>query len=175
WVTTAALDGSTNAAPFSSYNYVAHSPPMLAINIGTRNGELKDTARNILETLEFVVNVVTDDLVTLMDACSADYPPGVSELKRLGIETLPGRFVKAPRIAASPIQMECRLDQAIRLGSGNNTLYIGQVLAFHLSPSVYDGRHIDAQRLRPLGRIGGPNYSRMGEIIRRQRLASDVK
>ena len=79
WITTKSLDGVVNAAPFSSYNYVAHSPPMVAVNIGTRDGELKDTARNIMQTREFVVNVATLEIMETMHGTSAEFPPEASE------------------------------------------------------------------------------------------------
>jgi len=170
WITTCNASGLVNAAPFSSYNYVAHSPPMLAVNIGSRLGELKDTARNIVETGEFVVNVATEATLEIMHLSAAEYPPEISEPEALGIDLLPGEFVKAPRIAAAPIQMECRLEQSIKLGRGLNTLYIGEIIAFHLSPDIYDGRNVDSIKMRPLGRLGGPYYASLGEIFHRPML-----
>ncbi|MES1976686.1 MAG: flavin reductase family protein [Pseudomonadota bacterium] len=106
WVTTVDGRGCVNAAPFSSYNYVATTPPMLAINIASREGSEKDTARNIRETGEFVVNVATEASMEAMHACGENYAPGISEAEALGIALLPSRLVKPPRIAVSPVQME---------------------------------------------------------------------
>jgi flavin reductase (DIM6/NTAB) family NADH-FMN oxidoreductase RutF len=170
WITTRSRDGVVNAAPFSSYNYVAHSPPMVAVNIGSRDGELKDTARNIVETGEFVVNVATLDAMDLMHGCSADYPAETSEPQALGIELIGSERIAAPRVAVSPIQMECRLERAITLGRGLNTLYIGEVLMFHLADTVYDGRHIDSVKLRPIARLGGPLYAELGPLHTRAQL-----
>ena len=170
WITTVSKDGRVNAAPFSSYNYVAHSPPMVAANIGTRLGELKDTARNIRETGWFCVNVATEDVMETMHLCGADYPPEVGEPEALGIGLLPGVATPVPRVAASPIHMECKLDQFVTLGRGLNTLYIGEVLAFHFADSVYDGRHVDSVKLRPIARLGGPYYAALGEIFLRPAL-----
>jgi flavin reductase (DIM6/NTAB) family NADH-FMN oxidoreductase RutF len=175
WITTVDAKGVVNAAPFSSYNYVAHSPPMVAVNIGTREGELKDTARNITETGEFVVNVPTLSQMELMHRSAAEYPAEVSEPEALGIALLPSQHVKPPRIAASPIQMECRLEQAIKLGRGLNTLYIAEVLAFHLSAEVYDGHRVDSEKLQPIGRLAGPNYTSLGEIFFRPLLQKPPK
>jgi flavin reductase (DIM6/NTAB) family NADH-FMN oxidoreductase RutF len=171
WVTTINAQGVVNAAPFSSYNYVAHSPPMVAINISSRAGEKKDTARNIDASGEFVVNVTTLANMELMHLSSADFAPEESETTQLGIALLPSRHVLPPRIELSPIQMECRLHQAVVLGD-MNTLYIGQVVAFHLSSSVYDGRYVDSAALQPVGRLGGPVYAAMGERIVRPVLQS---
>ena len=170
WITTMDAQGRVNAAPFSSYNYVATDPPMLAVNIASRGDDLKDTARNIRETGEFVVNVA--DLATMesMHASAAEYPPDVSETDALNIALLPSTRVKPPRIAASPVQMECKLDQFIVLGKGRNTLYIGEVLAFHLSTDVYDGQRVDSVALNPIARLGGPYYAALGEIYNRPML-----
>jgi flavin reductase (DIM6/NTAB) family NADH-FMN oxidoreductase RutF len=167
WITTVDADGRVNAAPFSSYNYVATSPPMLAVNIATRDSVVKDTARNIRATGEFVVNVSTEDTMELMHHSAAEHPPEVSEVELLGLELLPSHRVKVPRLAATPIQMECRLDQVVTLGRGINTLYIAEVVAFHLSDRVYDGRRFDSVRLRPIARLGGPFYATLGEIFER--------
>jgi flavin reductase (DIM6/NTAB) family NADH-FMN oxidoreductase RutF len=164
-----------NAAPFSSFNYVAHSPPMLAVNIGSREGKLKDTARNIVETGEFTVNVATLATMETMHKTGADYPPEVSEVEALGIALLPGVKVKPPRVAASPIHMECRLERAVPLGRGLNTLYIGEIVAFHLSPEVYDGRNVDSMKLQPIARLGGPYYAALGEIFHRPALQQPPK
>jgi flavin reductase (DIM6/NTAB) family NADH-FMN oxidoreductase RutF len=170
WISTLNPDGSVNLAPFSSYNYVATSPPMLAVNIATREGEHKDTAINISASGEFVVNVVDEASMEAMHKSAANYPRGTSEASALDIPLLSSRIVAPPRIADTPVQMECRLDQKVVLGRGINTLYIGEVVAFHLSDQVYDGHRVDSNRIRPLARLGGPFYSTLGEIIRKPML-----
>lgn len=172
WITSLDEDGVVNVAPFSSYNYVATSPPMLAVNIAKRagSGSTKDTARNIALTREFVVNVATEDNMELMHRSAQEFAPEVSEAQALDIPLLASRHVKPPRIAASPVQMECRLDQIITLGRGINTLYIGEVIAFHLSDAVYDGTRVDTVAMRPIARLGGPFYAGLGEIYHRPML-----
>ncbi len=172
WITTVDEQGLVNAAPFSSYNYVATSPPMLAINIASRpgSGNTKDTARNIRRSREFVVNVATEHNMELMHRSAQEFAPDVSEIEALGIPLLPSRHVKPPRIAISPVQMECRLDQVIVLGRGINTLYIGEVVAFHLRDDIYDGQRVDTAAMRPIARLGGPYYSGLGEIFHRPML-----
>ena len=170
WITTVDAQGRVNAAPFSSYNYVATSPPMLAINIASRAGAVKDTARNIRATGEFVVNVATEATMETMHQTAQDFPPEVSETELLGIALLPSQRVKAPRIASTPVQMECRLDQVVVLGRGVNTLFIGEVLAFHLAHDIYDGKRVDSARMRPIARLGGPFYASLGEIFHRPML-----
>ena len=172
WITTIDDHGRVNAAPFSSFNYVATSPPMLAVNVALRpgSGSIKDTARNIAANGEFVVNIATEADMDLMHRSAQEFGPEVSETEVLGIELLPSKHVRVPRIASAPVQMECRLDQAVKLGRGINTLYIGEVLAFHMSNQVYDGHRVDSAALRPLARLGGPFYSALGEIFHRPML-----
>ena len=167
WVTTVDQEGTVNAAPFSSYNYVSTSPTLIAINIEHRDGQPKDTARNIRESGAFVVNVVTEANMELMHRCAWAYGPDESEVDLLGIELLPSRCVRAPRIACTPVQMECRLDQALILGNGSSTLFVAQVVAYHLSEEIFDGRRIDSAKMRPLARLGGPFYAALGEIFHR--------
>lgn len=172
WITSVNDQGVVNAAPFSSYNYVATSPPMLAVNIATRPGTglTKDTARNIASSREFVVNVATEQDMDLMHKTAQEFGPEVSEPDALGIALLPGKHVRVPRIASSPVQMECKLDQIITLGRGVNTLFIGEVVAFHLSDAVYDGHRVDSVAMRPVARLGGPFYAGLGDIIHRPML-----
>lgn len=166
WITTVDAHGVVNAAPFSSYNYVAHSPPMVAVNIGRRGAGLKDTARNIERSGEFVVNVATLATLEPMHQSSAEYPPEHSETEALGLALLPGRWTAVPRIAISPVHLECRLHAQLSLGP-LNTLYIGRVLGFHLDRGVYDGRQVDTVKLQPVARLGGPYYAALGQIFER--------
>ncbi|MDO9434276.1 flavin reductase family protein [Hydrogenophaga sp.] len=172
WITSVSETGCVNVAPFSSYNYVATSPPMLAVNIAMRasDGSIKDTARNIEANGEFVVNVSTEENLELVHRSAQEFPPDVSEAEMLGLELLPSRHVRAPRIAIAPVQMECRLDQIVMLGRGINRLFIGEVVAFHLRDDVYRDGRVDSARLRPLSRLGGPNYAALGEIFERPML-----
>lgn len=171
WITTLNDNGAVNAAPFSSFNYVAHSPPALAVNIARRDGSLKDTARNIVSSGEFVVNVATIQNIDIVHASSADFSPDISECDILEIPLEASQFVRPPRIAVSPIQCECRLLQQIPLGEVN-TLYIGEVVAFHLSTSVFDGRRIDVHQLQPIARLGGPFYAQVGPLTKLDRVSN---
>ena len=172
WITSVNEVGCVNVAPFSSYNYVATSPPMLAVNIALRAGDgvVKDTACNIEASGEFVVNVSTEENLELVHRSAQEYGPDVSEAEMLGLALLPSRHVRAPRIAIAPVQMECRLDQIVTLGRGINRLFIGEVVAFHLRDDVYRNGRVDSARLRPLSRLGGPNYAALGEIFERPML-----
>lgn len=170
WVTTRNEDGSINAAPFSSFNYVCTSPPMLAINIELRGEGMKDTERNIRRTGEYVVNIASEACLEDLHHSAIECPTEISEVERLNLELLDSTHIPVPRLACTPVQMECKLEQILPLGRGRNTLFIGEVLAFHLSEQVYNGRHIDIQAMRPIARLGGPFYAGLGEITKRARL-----
>jgi len=164
WVTTISSDGVCNAAPFSAYTFVCNNPPMLLINVG-RVDRQKDTARNILETGCFVVNVVRQDQMKLMNATSAPYPQGVSETSELGIELLPSTLVAAPRIAKSPVNMECRFERLIDFGTEGSQSLIGEVVMWHIDDDLYDNGKINQEHLHPVGRVGGAVYASLGELI----------
>lgn len=107
-------------------------------------------------------------------AAARNMPPK-SEIDALGIDLLPSERIAPPRIAVSPIQMECKLERALTLGRGLNTLYIGEVLVFHLSSKVFDGRYVDSVKMRPIARLGGPLYAELGELHNRPQLQKPPK
>ncbi len=167
WVCTLEETGSVNLAPFSSFNYVAHSPPMLAININrTEQGGLKDTARNLQANGECVVQMCRSSDLAAVHASAAEHPPGHSEAQELGLPLSPGHYVRVPRLDGAAVQMECRLDQVIDLGRGINQLHILEVLAFHVDQALLseDGK-VDMQAYEPLARLAGPYYCAPGEVL----------
>jgi flavin reductase (DIM6/NTAB) family NADH-FMN oxidoreductase RutF len=165
WITSIDKAGRVNAAPFSCFTYVSNRPPMIAINIGRRNGELKDTARNLREGQGFVVNAVPETLIDPMHRSSFDYASDISEPEVLGLKLAPSSKVAAPRLADAPIALECHLHRVFEFGEQRNELVIGEVVAFCLSENVYQDGRIDMSQIRSPGRIGGPNYVLMREIM----------
>jgi flavin reductase (DIM6/NTAB) family NADH-FMN oxidoreductase RutF len=164
WVTTRSVDGVVNAAPYSAYTLISADPPLLVFNSSRRNGD-KDSARNIRATAEFVVNVADEDLLVQMHNCSAVLPPEVSEPAEFGIALAPSVAVGPPRIKASPICLECRLLQMFDVGNEPHTVIIGEVVHFYVADHLYENGRIDQAKLRPVARIGGPTYARLGELI----------
>jgi flavin reductase (DIM6/NTAB) family NADH-FMN oxidoreductase RutF len=138
---------------------------MLAINIGQRDGALKDTVRNIVETKEFVVNVVTEDLVAPMHATSTECEPQLSEVDALQLETLMSQDIRPPRLTCSPINLECRLDRILELGRLRNSLVLGEIVRFHIQDGFYNRGKIESEQLRPLARLSGRKYAMLGEIL----------
>jgi flavin reductase (DIM6/NTAB) family NADH-FMN oxidoreductase RutF len=171
WVSTVSAAGVTNVAPFSYFTSVSNKPPMVGINIGQEHGGRKDTARNILETKEFVVNIATFVQLEDLHASADHHPPEVSEIEVLGLETLPSDLIAPPRIAKAPVQMECRLHQMIPFGTAGSEFYVGEVLAFHIDDSIITDGKVQTQDLAPVCRLAGPFYAKLGEIVRmRQRV-----
>jgi flavin reductase (DIM6/NTAB) family NADH-FMN oxidoreductase RutF len=163
WVTTIAPDGTVNAAPYSFFNVMASEPPLLGFAVSEKSGRKKDTMANVQATGEFVVNIVPTDLAEPMNQTAAEYGPGVNELEQVGLATVPGVRVKAPRIAASPVHLECELRQIIDLGA-NYKWVVGQVVLFHVADHLLMERgRIDIAQLAPLGRLVGNGYVRGGE------------
>lgn len=165
WITTVSQSGLVNAAPFSCYTFVCNDPPMLAINIGRRDGELKDTARNIDESGEFVVNVVSENLVDVVHASSAECEWDLSEVEALKLGTSTSRMVRPPRLVCSPINLECRLDRVLELGRLRNSLVLGRIVHFYIADELYDAGKVDTERLRPIARLAGRKYARLASIM----------
>jgi flavin reductase (DIM6/NTAB) family NADH-FMN oxidoreductase RutF len=169
FVTTQGRDGRSNAAPFSYFTGVSSSPPSLLICSGRRRDGVKDTERNILETGEFMVNVVVEEMMPAVVIAGTDHPPDVSEIDLAGLDVAPGEKVKAPRVLASPVSLECRMLQSIDVAGA--AVIAGEVVWIHvrddlLQPSPHVAIPvIDAAKLRPIARLGGDLYARLGEIF----------
>ncbi|MEN8148392.1 MAG: flavin reductase family protein [Planctomycetota bacterium] len=158
WVTTRFPDGSVNAAPFSFFNGISASPPLLMVAVGRRrDGTPKDTLANAEATGEMVVNVVPRDQAETMVATSRDPGPGVSEVEELGLDLADSTAIATPRLAASPVALECTVDRTIDFGG--TTMIVGAVVAVHVDDEVAaeDGT-VDFGKLRPVGRLGGFGY-----------------
>ncbi|MHC4390491.1 MAG: flavin reductase family protein [Planctomycetota bacterium] len=166
FVTTVSPSGEVNLAPFSYFNAVCSSPPVISIAIGRRKGERKDTARNLFETGEAVVNVSTVALAEAVNKSAGDWPRGVDETEVCGLETAPSMVVRPPRLAASPINLECVLLKAIEEEPLTTTLFLLRVVQYHVAESVLnDQGAIDARKFDPLGRLGHGQYAGLGEVI----------
>lgn len=165
WVASLNPEGKVNLAPFSCFTFVSNDPPLLAISVGRRKGGQKDTPRNIESAKEFVVHIAHESQVVEVHESSVEHPPEVSEAELLGLETVPSRHVKVPRLAAAPVAMECRHVQTLDFGRLRTQLVIGEVLCFHVAEDLWTGKRIDAERFRPVTRLGGPRYAKLGEIL----------
>jgi flavin reductase (DIM6/NTAB) family NADH-FMN oxidoreductase RutF len=169
WVVSQDAQGVLNAAPFSFFNAFAGDPPTIGIGIGGRSsGQPKDTRANIAATGEFVVNLVSEETAQAMNVTAIDFDPPVNELHEAGLTTRPSVRVKPPRIAESPVSMECLLHQIVDLGP-KSSLVLGRVVAMHVrDDAVLDAAsaYIDTPKLKLIGRMHGTGwYARTSDLF----------
>lgn len=166
WVGTRSADGRNNLAPFSYFMGVSSRPPILAFSVARadREGALKDTARNILDTEVMTVSIVSEHLLDPMHRSSSRFPPEVDEFAETGMTAVDGERVAAPYPAQAGVSMECRLHQAIDLGSTH--LFLAEVLRYHIDDALLneDGL-VDELKLRPVARLGPAGYAGLGSIL----------
>jgi flavin reductase (DIM6/NTAB) family NADH-FMN oxidoreductase RutF len=170
-VTTVDPQGRVNAAPFSFFNVLGDSPPIVGFCPGDRApGVPKDTARNIRLTQEFVVNLVDESIAVQMNRCAATLPPGENELTHAGLTEVPSSVVKPPRIAEAPASLECRCHSILEIGE--NRLIIGEVLRVHVEEGVFDPATwlVSPGSYAPIGRMQSPHwYCRTTEMFELKR------
>ena len=169
WVTTLDGDGVINAAPFSFFNIFGPKPPLLVLGIGNRpdTGEAKDTVLNIRQRGEFVVNLVSEALAERMVQTSAPLPRGESELELVGLAPSPSRSVTPPRIADSPVSLECRCHSIQEIGE--NRLIIGEIAHAHIADEFYDAptRRVLTESMKLVGRMhGADGYAKTDSLFR---------
>jgi flavin reductase (DIM6/NTAB) family NADH-FMN oxidoreductase RutF len=157
-VTSMNEDGVLNAAPFSSYNYLCTDPPIIGMGVTNRSpgGPVpKDTAWNIRRTGEFVVNVVTEDLMQKLNICATDFPAEVNEVEMAGFTTTPSEVVKVPRIAEAHAALECREFTTMEIG--RSRIILGRVVSIYVEDKFIDpaGPYVLAEDLHAIGRMNG--------------------
>ena len=156
WVTSQSEQRVVNLAPFSFFNAVGSNPLYVFISVGNLDdGGMKDTARNISARGEFVVNMVTEEVLAAMNISAADFPPDESELTAAGLHVAPSLRVAVPRVAESPVSMECKLHSQQALGL--YTLFIGEVVMFHVADYLV-GERMHINGFAPIGRLGSPSF-----------------
>ena len=161
WVVSQTPDGHLNAAPFSFFNAFSGEPPVVGIGISSHEpGRPKDTRNNIRETRQFVVNLVSEEAAAAMNVTAIEFEAGVDELAQAELATIPSVYVKPPRIAISPVAMECDLLQIVEVGPETG-LVLGRVLAMHIHDDmVIDPakNYVDTPKLKLIGRMHGSGW-----------------
>ncbi len=165
WASTIGAGGVVNLAPFSFFNAFSSNPPIVIFSANRRvdKNTTKDTLRNIEETREVVIHAVTHDLVQQMAVTSIEFEYGVSEFVKAGLTAIDSVLVKPPRIAESPVHMECKVVDIIKLGDGGGAgiLFICQVVLMHIAERVIDEKgRLDPHKLDLMGRMGRAFYVR---------------
>ncbi|WP_157017158.1 flavin reductase family protein [Mesorhizobium xinjiangense] len=163
--------GIDNAAPFSFFNILGEAPPVVAVGIKNNpDGTMKDTAANIVETREFVVNMVDEATAEAMNQCSIDCPPEVSEVDLAGLTLTASNVINPPRITESPVSFECRLLEC--LGTvPDRCIIIGEIVSMHIRDGLLDPEtlRVDIEAYRPVGRIFASLYLRASDTFEMKR------
>ena len=173
--TTVDRDGRVNAAPFSFFNAVSSVPPVVVLGIspGVNGGDgYKDTARNIRDSGEFMVNLVDEALAERMNICAVDFPTDVGELDIAGLTTAAAAEIRPPRILESPVGFECRRITGLSLGR-HSVLEVGRVIHIHIRDDLVDSEklYVATDKMRLIGRMHGRGwYARTSDLFLMERL-----
>jgi flavin reductase (DIM6/NTAB) family NADH-FMN oxidoreductase RutF len=167
-ISTISNSGVINIAPFSYFTIVSADPPMIAVSIQRRKGERKDTANNAIDSGEFVVHITDEDNVEGANLTAAELPPDKSELDRSPFQTVDSATVRVPGLSPAKIRMECTVHKVIPLGGhtaeeAGCDLLIGNIVLYHIDESIYKDGNIDTKSLKPVARLAGHNYMKIGE------------
>jgi len=168
WISTVDAEGRANLAPYSFFNAVTDNPPMVMFaSTGTKPDQdyAKDSVANIRATGEFVVNIVSTDLKDVMNKSSGALAAGADEFDHAGIPKADCNMVKAPRVAASPAALECKLFKIIDLPGVNNVMVLGEVVGVHLDDTVIANGIFDVTRYSPLARLGYKDYTSVTDVF----------
>lgn len=159
WVVTENASGTPNAAPFSFFNYFSGDPPVVCLGMTDRASGPPDSFVNLQRTGECVINLVSEPLAEAMNVTAIEFEPGISEIEAAGLQTVPSRIVRPPRIAASPVALECRLAQTLDVFDGRGRIVLAHVLAMHIDDdALIDPAqcYVDTARLQLVGRMESP-------------------
>ncbi|MGM9986325.1 MAG: flavin reductase family protein [Bacillaceae bacterium] len=164
FVSTINNDGASNLAPFSFFNGICAKPFMVCFAPMFRgsDGQKKDTLRNIEETKEFVINIVSEEIAEKMNNCAIDYPATIDEFVEVGLTKEKSIKVKPFRVKESHIHLECCLHSILKFGEGPGAgcLVIGEVKLFSVDDAYFENGKIKTELLKPIGRLAGPSYTR---------------
>lgn len=165
WITSVSPEGVVNLAPFSCFTFVSNRPPLIGVTIGRKGTRRKDTGANIHATQEFVINIGDSAQMEQIHLSSTEHPPGVSEVDLLGLRTAPSIAIRCPRLADAPVAMECRLHRVVEFGVLGSEFIVGEIVQFHFRDGLYRDGKVETAELRPVCRLGGPNYATLGPIV----------
>jgi flavin reductase (DIM6/NTAB) family NADH-FMN oxidoreductase RutF len=167
FVSTIDKQGNVNLSPFSFFNIFSINPPVCVFSPSrrVRDNTTKHSLENILEVPECVINIVNYNMVQQTSLASVEYPKGVNEFVKAGFTQLPSELVRPPRVAESPVQMECLIRQVIPLGenAGAGNLVLSEIKRIHINEDILDeSGKIDQAKIDLVARLGGDWYCRVG-------------
>lgn len=169
WISSISEDGINNLAPFSFFNAIGDDPPHVMFST-TRGGNTnKDTLNNVLANKQFVVNMVTEETVERMNKTSQEFLPNEDEFEMAGLTPIDSIKIKPKRVKESPITFECELAHHYSLENhkfGGATMMVGKIIMMHIDQSVLlDNFKINLETYKPVARLAGSNYAKLGEIF----------
>jgi flavin reductase (DIM6/NTAB) family NADH-FMN oxidoreductase RutF len=164
WISTVNADGVENLAPYSYFTVVSSYPPAVAFSSDPVGDDpcRKDTHANVIETEEFVTNLVTEPLVEQMDRTGDRLDPEVSEFEHANVERTESRKLSPPRVANALASLECELRDVVEVEG--STLFVGSVVHMSIDEAVLTDGEVDARKVDAVGRLGGPYYTALDEL-----------
>jgi flavin reductase (DIM6/NTAB) family NADH-FMN oxidoreductase RutF len=169
WVATIDENGIDNLAPFSFFNVVSEDPPHIMFSTVRTGNKNKDTLNNILANQQFVVNLVTEDVVEQMNTTSQSVAANVNEFELAKITPIESIYIKPKRVKESLVQFECEMVHHYFIEkhqNGGACIIIGKIITIHIDDSILMENHkIDLEKYKPVARLAGSNYSKLGEIF----------
>ncbi|WP_416148859.1 flavin reductase family protein [Salipaludibacillus sp. HK11] len=167
FITSISKEGVLNAAPFSYFSVISAEPPLLAVSIGRKEGQQKDTARNILQMGEFVVHGVDEDNVKKMNQTAMNLPSDQSEVGKVGLSPIVSEVVGVPSLKESKVRFECKLEKHLVFEEGDSAtdFIIGRIVSYTVNDDLYNDGVVQTDKLMPIARLGGKQYSRLGKIF----------
>ena len=175
WITSISETGVVNLAPFSFFNVLSYDPPFVLFSAGVHevDGGRKDTVANVEATGEFVYNMATWAQKEQMNETAGIVERGVDEMAAVGLEPLPSRLVRPPRVKGSPVHFECRLHQVVvlpgRTPSSEHHVVMGRVVAIHIDDAAITDGRVDVLKIRPIARLGYKDYTTVESIFQMEK------
>jgi flavin reductase (DIM6/NTAB) family NADH-FMN oxidoreductase RutF len=169
WVATIDDNGIDNLAPFSFFNVVSEDPPHIMFSTVRTGNKNKDTLNNILANQQFVVNLVTEDVVDQMNTTSQSVAADINEFELANVTPIESIYIKPKRVKESLAQFECEMVHHYFIEkhqNGGACIIIGKIITMHIDDSILMENHkIDLEKYKPVARLAGSNYSKLGEIF----------
>ncbi|MFD2890644.1 flavin reductase family protein [Flavobacterium chuncheonense] len=169
WIATVDENGTNNLAPFSFFNVVSEDPPQVMFSTVRTGDKNKDTLNNVLNNKQFVVNLVTEEIVEKMNATSQSVAPEIDEFELAGLTPLDALYIQPKRVKESPVHFECEMVHHYfteNHKNGGACIIIGRVLTMHIDDNILsENNRINLDTYKPVARLAGSNYSKLGEIF----------
>ncbi|SDN75128.1 flavin reductase family protein [Alkalicoccus daliensis] len=171
FITSISDVGVLNAAPFSYFNIISADPPLVSVSIGRKAERQKDTAKNILQTEEFVIHVADEDNIKQVNESSANLQPEESEVEHTKLSPMVSSVVGVPSLKESQVRLECKLEQHLVFEGeeGATDVIIGRIVSYSADDKVVKDGSIQTEKVKPVARLGGKKYAKLGKVFELER------